>query len=96
MLSTVAAKCDCEASGIDRETLAAKMHVDIGNAKPATEAVKGAPAAATRPKRARSTAPRAAFRNGALRRWQRVSVLVRVCCDPKAVHIIPASIRSAT
>lgn len=47
-----------EAKGIDREAVAAKMHADVGNAKPATDAVKGAPATATKAKSARSAAAR--------------------------------------
>ncbi|WP_285040041.1 hypothetical protein [Plantibacter sp. lyk4-40-MEA-4] len=47
-----------EARGIDREAVAAKMSADVGNAKPATEAVKGAPATAAKAKPARSAAAR--------------------------------------
>ncbi|CAH0177563.1 MULTISPECIES: hypothetical protein [Microbacterium] len=47
-----------EAKGIDREAVAAKMHADVGNAKPATEALKGAPANAVRVRSARSAAAR--------------------------------------
>ncbi|ANG86345.1 hypothetical protein [Microbacterium aurantiacum] len=47
-----------EARGIDKEAVSAKMSADVGNAKPATKAVKGAPATATKAKPARSTAPR--------------------------------------
>ncbi len=47
-----------EAKGIDREAVAAKMHADVGNAKPVTDAVKGAAATATSAKPARSTAAR--------------------------------------
>lgn len=39
---------ELEAKGIDRETVAAKMHADVGNARPATEAVKGARAVGTK------------------------------------------------
>ncbi|PTT16090.1 hypothetical protein DBR36_13550 [Microbacterium sp. HMWF026] len=47
-----------EAKGIDKEAVAAKMHADVGNAKPATEAVKGLPANAAKVKPARSAAAR--------------------------------------
>ncbi|WP_298877421.1 hypothetical protein [uncultured Microbacterium sp.] len=47
-----------EAKGIDREAVAAKMSADVGNAKPATEAVRGAPTTATRVKPPRSIAAR--------------------------------------
>ncbi|SDO93527.1 hypothetical protein SAMN04487788_1409 [Microbacterium testaceum StLB037] len=47
-----------KAKGIDKEAVAAKMHADVGNAKPATEAVKGSPATATKAKPARSAAAR--------------------------------------
>lgn len=45
-----------EAKGIDKEAVAAKMYADVGNAKPATEAVKGSPATAAKAKPARSAA----------------------------------------
>ncbi len=47
-----------EAKGIDKEAVAAKMYADVGNAKPATEAVKGVPATAAKAKPARSAAAR--------------------------------------
>lgn len=47
-----------EAQGIEKEAVAAKMSADVGNAKPATEAVKGAPANAAKAKPARSAAAR--------------------------------------
>lgn len=47
-----------EAKGLHKEAVAAKMHADLGNAKPATEAVKGAPANAAKAKPARSAGPR--------------------------------------
>lgn len=46
-----------EAKGLEKEAVAAKMHADLGNAKPATEAVMGTPANATKAKPARSAAP---------------------------------------
>jgi hypothetical protein len=42
------------AKGLQKEAVAAKMHADLGNAKPATDAVKGASANATKAKLARS------------------------------------------
>ncbi|MDU0328531.1 hypothetical protein RWH43_17360 [Microbacterium sp. KSW2-21] len=47
-----------KAKGIDKEAVAAKMSADAGNAKPAAEAIKGAPTSATRAKSARSAAAR--------------------------------------
>ncbi len=47
-----------EAKGIDKDAVAAKMHADVGNAKPATEAVKGAPWIAMKAKPARLAAAR--------------------------------------
>ena len=47
-----------EARGIEREAVAAKMSADVGNAKPATEAVKGTPAGTAKAKPARSAATR--------------------------------------
>ncbi|MFF7684501.1 hypothetical protein ACFZA2_17255 [Microbacterium sp. NPDC007973] len=47
-----------EAKGIEKEAVAAKMSADVGNAKPATEAVKGAPTVGTKAKPARSAAAR--------------------------------------
>lgn len=47
-----------EGKGIEKEAVAAKVHADVGNAKPATEAVKGSPATATKVKPARSAAAR--------------------------------------
>lgn len=47
-----------EGKGIEKDAVAAKMHADVGNAKPATEAVKGSPAAAAKAKPARSAAAR--------------------------------------
>ena len=47
-----------EAKGIDKEAVAAKMHADVGNAKPSTEAVKGVPANTAKAKPARSAATR--------------------------------------
>jgi hypothetical protein len=47
-----------EGKGIEKEAVAAKMSADVGNAKPATEAVKGSPAAAAKAKPARSAAAR--------------------------------------
>tara|TARA_B100000378_G_scaffold256904_1_gene234935 strand:+ start:2644 stop:3489 length:846 start_codon:yes stop_codon:yes gene_type:complete len=47
-----------EAQGIEKEAVAAKMSADIGNAKPATDAVKGTRANAAAAKPARSAAAR--------------------------------------
>lgn len=47
-----------EAKGLDKDAVAAKMHADVGNARPATEAVRRAPATATRARPARSVAAR--------------------------------------
>lgn len=46
------------ARGIDREAVSAKVSADVGNAKPATEAVRGTPAITTKARPARSTAAR--------------------------------------
>lgn len=47
-----------QAKGVDREAVTAKMSADVGNAKPATEAVRGSPATAAKTKPARSAAAR--------------------------------------
>lgn len=47
-----------EAKGIDKEAVHARMAADVGNAKPATEAVKGNPANTAKAKPARSAAAR--------------------------------------
>ncbi|MBM3714379.1 MAG: hypothetical protein FJW64_01370 [Actinobacteria bacterium] len=47
-----------EANGIDKEAVAAKMSADVGNAKPATDAVKGMPRDAQKARPSRSAAQR--------------------------------------
>ncbi len=47
-----------EAKGLEKEAVSAKMHADLGNAKPATEAVKSVPLVAAKARTARSAASR--------------------------------------
>ncbi|MDZ8202732.1 hypothetical protein RZO50_14520 [Microbacterium sp. SSW1-59] len=47
-----------EAKGIDKEAVSARMSADVGNAKPATDAVKGAPGRDTKARPARTAGSR--------------------------------------